>query len=97
MLSNFQKIHLSCMDIQEIQNRITPIISKYLPDEVKVEDITPEKDILKDLQINSAYLIDIVIAIEEEFDIAIDDDSIGKINTVQEAMEVIVGKINEAA
>ena len=82
------------MDIQEIQNRITPIISKYLPDEVKVEDITPEKDILKDLQINSAYLIDIVIAIEEEFDIAIDDDSIGKINTVQEAMEVIVGKIN---
>ncbi|MAE87350.1 MAG: acyl carrier protein [Flammeovirgaceae bacterium] len=85
------------MDIQEIQNRITPIISKYLPDEVKVEDITPEKDILKDLQINSAYLIDIVIAIEEEFDIAIDDDSIGKINTVQEAMEVIVGKINEAA
>ena len=43
------------------------------------------------------HLIDIVIAIEEEFDIAIDDDSIGKINTVQEAMEVIVGKINEAA
>lgn len=85
------------MDIQEIQDRITPIISKYLPDEVKVEDITPEKDILRDLQINSAYLIDIVIAIEEEFDIAIDDDSIGKINTVQEAMEVIVGKINEAA
>ncbi|WP_258100991.1 phosphopantetheine-binding protein [Marinoscillum pacificum] len=83
------------MELKEIQEKLTPIISKYLPDEVKVEEITPEKDILKDLQINSAYLIDIIIAIEEEFDIAIDDDSIAKINTVQEAVDVIVSKINE--
>lgn len=83
------------MELKEIQEKLTPIISKYLPDEVKVEEITPEKDILKDLQINSAYLIDIIIAIEEEFDIAIDDDSIAKINTVQEAVDVIISKINE--
>ena len=50
------------MELKEIQEKLTPIISKYLPDEVKVEEITPEKDILKDLQINSAYLIDIIIA-----------------------------------
>ncbi len=83
------------MDIQEIQKKLLPIISKYLPDEVNTADVTPEKDLLKDLQINSAYIIDIVIAIEEEFDIAIEDDAIAKMNTVQESIDMIVEKISQ--
>lgn len=83
------------MDIKEIQEQLYPIIRKYLPEEVKPEDITPEKDLLKDLQINSAYLIDIIIAIEETFDIAIEDDLLPNMNTVQESIDIIVNKIAE--
>lgn len=83
------------MDVQEIQEKLLPIISVYLPDEVNKEDITPDKDLLKDLQINSAYVIDIVIAIEEEFDIEIEDDAIAKMNTVQESIDLILEKVNE--
>lgn len=81
------------MDIQEIQEKLYPIIRKYLPEEIKPEDITPEKDLLKDLKINSAYLIDIIIAIEETFDIAIEDDLLPNMNTVQESIDIIVNKI----
>ena len=83
------------MNIKEIQEQLYPIIRKYLPEEVKPEDITPEKDLLKDLQINSAYLVDIIIAIEETFDIAIEDDLLPNMNTVQESIDIIVDKIAE--
>jgi acyl carrier protein len=81
------------MNVQEIQDKLLPIIEKYLPEEVTVADITPEKDLLKDLKINSAYLIDIIIAIEETFNIRIEDDEIAKMNTVQEAMDIISAKV----
>ncbi|MFY0608063.1 MAG: acyl carrier protein [Cyclobacteriaceae bacterium] len=83
------------MDIKEIEAKLLPIITEYLPDEVSKEDVTPEKDLLKDLQINSAYIIDIVIAIEEEFDIVIEDDAIAEMNTVQESIDMIIEKIKQ--
>lgn len=82
------------MERTEIQDRLLPIISKYLPDEVSKEDIKAESDLLKDLQINSAYLVDIIIAIEEEFDIAIEDEILVKMNTVEESILIIEEKIN---
>lgn len=83
------------MSVEEIQKQLIPIIGKYLPDGVTTDDITPEKDLLKDLQINSAYIVDIIIAIEETFEIAIEDDVIPNMNTVQESIDIIVKKIKE--
>lgn len=83
------------MKTEEITQKLYPLISKYLPDEINPEDITPEKDLLKDLKINSAYLIDIVIAIEETFNITIEDDVLPQMNTVGESIQIISRKVSE--
>jgi acyl carrier protein len=81
------------MENAEIQDSLKEIIRPYLPEDVKVEDLTAEKELINDLKINSAHIVDIVLDIEEKFDIMIDDDSIGKMNTVKDAVEVISEKI----
>ncbi len=79
----------------EIHEKLLPIITKYLPEEITEKDITPDKDLLKDLKVNSAYLIDIIIAIEETFDIKIEDDEINQMNTVQESIDIILSKVGD--
>ncbi|MEO9476642.1 MAG: phosphopantetheine-binding protein [Cyclobacteriaceae bacterium] len=83
------------MDTSEIVVQLKPIISKYLPDDLSVDDITAEKNLLTDLRINSAYLIDIIIAIEDTFDIKIEDSELPNMNTVQESIDIISAKISE--
>jgi len=77
------------MEIEEIKSKLLPIISNYIPDGIDKENLTPEMDLIKDLQINSAYIVDIVIEIEETFDMTIDDDAVVNINTIQEAIDII--------
>jgi acyl carrier protein len=77
------------MNDAAIHETLLPIIEKYLPEDVDTEDITPDKDLIKDLKINSAYLIDIIIAIEETFELKVEDHEIPQINTVQEAIDLI--------
>lgn len=85
------------MQKKEIQSLLLPIISNYIPDEVDATNLTLEMDLIKDLQINSAYIIDIVIEIEEIFDISIQDEAVIKINTIQEAIDVIFQETEKKA
>jgi len=50
--------------------------------------MTADTDMLRDLQINSAHLVDIILDMEEEFDIEIDDTTAEKMLTVGEAIDI---------
>ena len=48
---------------------------------------------VKDLKINSANLVDVILDIEDEFDIEIDNDSMEKMLSVKAAIEIIESKL----
>lgn len=81
------------MNREAIREALKAIVKPYVNDEEAFQQITEETDLIRDLQINSAHLIDIVLDIEDRFDIQIDDESIEKMITVKESVNVISGKV----
>ncbi|MEO9870131.1 acyl carrier protein [Ekhidna sp.] len=68
------------------------IIKPYLPEEVMDREVSEDNHLINDLMINSAHIVDIVLDIEDKFDIMIDDDVIGEMNTVQDSINVVLQK-----
>jgi acyl carrier protein len=77
------------MDRDTIVNKLREIIEPYVQDQEAFANINEETDLLNDLKINSANLVDIIIDAEMAFDIEIDDDSAEKMLTVKDAVTVI--------
>ena len=69
------------------------IIKPYIQNEEAFENLTEETDFIRDLKINSANLVDIVLDVEDKFDIEIDNDSMDKMLNVKAALEVIQEKL----
>lgn len=69
------------------------IIKIYLPEDVSVDDITMKSHLINELNINSANLVDVVLDIEDHFDITIEDDEIEKMETVDSAISIIKSKL----
>lgn len=69
------------------------IIKIYLPEDVSVGSITPQSHLVNELNINSANLVDVVLDIEDHFDITIEDEEIEKIDTVESALTLIGAKV----
>lgn len=80
---------------QEHYNKLKEIIKIYLPEDVSVEDISPESDFLNELNINSANLVDIVLDVEDAFDIRLENEDMDQMVTVKDALEIIDKKLAE--
>jgi acyl carrier protein len=76
----------------DIFERLANIISTKT--KVKKEEIRLESDFELDLNLDSLDIVEIVMAIEEEFNITISDDDIQKLKTVKDAVEYIQNKIS---
>ena len=61
---------------------------------LNVEDVKPESRFVEDLAADSLDVIQIVLKLEEEFDIEIPDDAVEQISTVQDAVDQIKSKKN---
>ncbi len=53
------------------------------------DEITPEKNFFKDLEVDSIKAIEITVAIEKKFKVSIRDEDVPKITTVKEAVELV--------
>ena len=69
------------------------IVSQYLPEDVDASQIQKDSDFIQELNINSANLVDIVLDVEDAFDIEIDNDSMEKMLTVEASIEIIKSKL----
>ncbi|MEM6641475.1 MAG: acyl carrier protein [Bacteroidota bacterium] len=80
------------MNQESVKTDLLEIIKPYLPEDVQLSDVSEEKHLINDLKINSAHIVDIVLDIEDKFDIMIDDDAIGEMNTVRDSIDVVLNK-----
>ncbi len=53
------------------------------------EEITPEKNFFKDLEVDSIKAIEITVAIEKKFRVSVRDEDVPKITTVKEAVALV--------
>lgn len=71
------------------------IVKPYIQDQEAFDNLKEETDFISDLKINSANLVDVILDIEERFDIEIDNESMNTMLNVKAAIEVINNKISE--
>ena len=71
------------MEFEKLQEIIADVLN------VQKEDIRPETTFVDDLGADSLDIFQIIMGIEEEFDIEIDNDEAEKITTVQDAIDQI--------
>ena len=71
------------MEFEKMQDIIAEVMN------VPKEDITPDTKFMDDLGADSLDIFQIIMGIEEEFDIEINNDDAEKIVTVQDAVDQI--------
>ncbi|NPB05308.1 MAG: acyl carrier protein, partial [Aquificae bacterium] len=67
----------------DIEQRVREIIADQLGE--PIENITPDKDFVQDLGADSLDVVELVMALEEEFGIEIPEEDAEKIKTVGDA------------
>ncbi|NND87762.1 MAG: acyl carrier protein [Flavobacteriaceae bacterium] len=80
------------MTNEEIYDRLLPIVSTYLPEDVSVEVVSPKSDLTGDLNINSAHLVDIVLDVEDEFDMEFANEDMESLVRLEDAVRIIQSK-----
>jgi acyl carrier protein len=83
------------MNSEETIEKLKSIVKPYIQNQEAFDSLTESTDFIKDLQINSANLVDVILDIEEEFDIVIDNESMERMVNVKSAMEIIETKLSE--
>ena len=73
--------------MSSIEERVHKIIVEQLG--VKPEDVKSEASFVEDLGADSLDTVELVMALEEEFETEIPDEEAEKINTVQSAVDYI--------
>ena len=76
--------------IENLEERVKKIIIEQLA--VDSAEVTPQAQVVQDLGADSLDTVELVMALEEEFDIEIPDEDAEKIKTVGEAVTYIKDK-----
>lgn len=79
------------MTREEMQEKVKDIIAESLG--VKRPDVVPTASFIDDLNADSLDIVELVMAMEKEFDIEIDDEDAEKIRNVQDAVDFIVARM----
>ncbi|HEY0297837.1 MAG TPA: acyl carrier protein [Arachidicoccus sp.] len=85
------------MDRQSILEELKKVLTPYTKDKTLLSSISEQTNLIHDLHINSANLVDIIIDAETKYNIEIDMDAAEKINTVGSCIDVILEKMNMAS
>lgn len=83
------------MNREEAIAKLKVIIEPYVKNKEAFQTLTEETDFINDLQINSANLVDVILDIEEVFDIVIDNESMERMLDVKSALEIIETKMSQ--
>ena len=79
------------MTKEEVVEKLKTIVSDRL--DVEKDQVTPEKTFVEDLGADSLDIVELIMGIEEEFDIEIPDEDAEKLTSVGEALKYTLEKI----
>ena len=73
-----------------VEDQVKAIVAEQLG--VKLEQVTPNASFVDDLGADSLDTVELVMALEEEFETEIPDDDAEKITTVQQAIDYVTAR-----
>jgi len=71
------------MEFEKLQMIIAEVLS------IEPEEVRPEMSFVDDLGADSLEIFQIIMGIEDSFDVVIDEDAIDSIQTVEQALQAI--------
>ncbi len=74
-----------------IETKVKKVIAEKIPN-IDIEDIVSEASLIDDLGADSLTIVELVMSMEEMFEIEIDDDDAEKLVTVQDVINFIKSK-----
>ncbi len=83
------------MKKDEMLSQLREIVRPYSKNPEALDAMSENTGFITDLKINSANLVDVVLDIEEAFDITIDNESMEKMLDVRCAMDIIARKLDD--
>ncbi len=76
-----------------VKDRVIALILEHL--EVEPEKVVPEANFIEDMGISSMDLWELVLIMEDEFNLEVPDEDLEKIKTVQNAIDYIEHKVGK--
>ena len=81
------------MGRDEVFEQVVKILTPYVKNQEALDSISASAHILDELKVNSARLVDVVLEFEDAFDIEIADEDVDSVETVGNAVDLIVAKL----
>ncbi len=78
------------------RNTIFDKVKDIIVEQLSVDDperITPETSLTKDLEADSLYVVEVIMAIEEEFGIEIPDEDAEQFNSVEDIVDFVEANV----
>lgn len=82
------------MNNDQLISKLKTIVAPYVQDEDAFASLNEDADFVKDLKINSANLVDIILDIEDKFDIRLENEDMEKMLDVKSAMAIVSSKLS---
>ncbi len=82
------------MQQQEALEKVVSILKPFVKNQEALATVAMETSILKDLKVNSARLVDVVLEIEDTFNIAVKDEDADRVKTVGDAVNLVLSATN---
>lgn len=80
------------MDRAELEERLLDLVASTL--QIPREEVKPEATFADDLKVDSLGVVDLLMALEDEFHITIPDEEAENIRTVGEAIDLVASKLS---
>lgn len=81
------------MNTEEITKQLKSIIAPYVQNQEAFQNLSVETNFISDLAVNSAHLVDIILDVEDAFDIRIENEEMEQMITVGASLKIIQNKI----
>jgi acyl carrier protein len=81
------------MEKKALIAKLKTIVEPYIQDEDAFKSLSENTDFVKDLKINSANLVDVILDVEDVFDIRIENEDMEKMLSVKAAMDIVNEKL----
>lgn len=75
--------------------KLKKIVHPYIQDEEAFQNLSESTDFINDLKINSANLVDVVLDVEDEFDVKIENEEMEQMLSVKAAIEIVNKKLQD--
>lgn len=82
------------MSRDEIFQKVVDIVSPFAKDKEALDVVSMDTNILEDLKVNSARLVDVILEFEDEFEIEVEDEDADAVNTIGDAVKLIEAKLD---